>query len=64
MLAGTRLLIVYSHLNSPPVFSVVHVIRSNVLCFVDRCLSFSLYSFDYCVVCPLVPLRYLQTLIK
>ena len=64
MLAGTPLLIVYSHLSSPPVFSVVHVVRSNVLCFVDRCLTFSLFSFDHRVVCPLVPLRYLQTLIK
>jgi len=40
------------HINSPPVFSVVRVIRSLVLfCFVDRCLSFCTFSFGQCVVC-------------
>ena len=34
-------------------FNGVRVIRSLVLfvCFVDRCLSFSTFSFDHCVVC-------------
>jgi hypothetical protein len=58
------------HLNSPPVFSGVHVTRSLVLChvcFVDRCLYFC--SFGHCVVCPSsiygfwLPLWYLQTLL-
>ena len=40
-------------LSSPPVFSGVRVTRSLVLyvCFVDRCLSFCLFTFDHCVVC-------------
>ena len=40
------------HLSSPPVFSGVPVTRSLVLyvCFVYRCLSFSTFSFGYCVV--------------
>jgi len=42
------------HLSSPPVISGFRVTRSLILCvcFVDRCLSFCLFSFDYCVVCP------------
>ena len=41
------------HMSSPPVFSVVRVTRSLVLCvcFVDRCLSFCTFSFGHCVVC-------------
>jgi hypothetical protein len=41
------------HLSSPPVFSGVRVTRSLVLyvCFVDRCLSFCIFSFGHCVVC-------------
>jgi hypothetical protein len=41
------------HLSSPPVFSGVQVTRSLVLCvcFVDRCLTFCLFSFGHCVVC-------------
>ena len=40
------------HLSSLPVCSGVPVTRSLVLCacFVDRCLSFSLFSFGHCVV--------------
>ena len=42
------------HLSSPPVISGFPVTRSLILCvcFVDRCLSFCLFSFDYCVICP------------
>jgi len=47
------------------------VTRSLVLCvcFVDRCLSFCLFSFDHCVVCPALtygfwlPPWYIQTLL-
>ena len=66
--AGTETLPV--HPNLPPVFSGVRVTRSLVLCvcFIDRCLSFSPFSFDHCVVCPSfygfwLPLWYLQTLL-
>ena len=47
------LLTLPDHLSSPPVFSVVRVTRSLVLCvcFVDRCLSLCTFSFDHCVVC-------------
>ena len=53
------------------VFSRVRVTRSLVLyvCFVDRCLSFSLFSFGHCVVCSSqlygfrLSLWYLQTLL-
>jgi hypothetical protein len=40
-------------LRSPPIFSGVCVTRSLVLCvcFVDRYLSFCLFSFGHCVVC-------------
>ena len=36
-----------------PVFSGIRVTRSLVLyvCFVDRCLSLCIFSFDHCVVC-------------
>jgi hypothetical protein len=36
-----------------PVFSGVRATRSLVLyvCFVDRCLSFCIFSFGHCVVC-------------
>jgi hypothetical protein len=39
------------HLSSPPIFGEVRVTRSLVLCvcFVDRCLSFSTFSFGHCV---------------
>ena len=49
--AGTAYL--PEHPSSPPVFSGVRVTRSLVLCvcFVDRCLSFCLFSFGHCVVC-------------
>ena len=44
-LVEQELLTLPEHLNSPPVFSGVRVTRSLVLCvcFVDRCLSFSLW---------------------
>jgi len=35
------------HMNSPRVFSGVRVAR-----FVDYCLSFCLFSFGHCIVCP------------
>jgi hypothetical protein len=55
-----------------PAFSWVRVTRSLVLCvcFVDRCFSFSPYSFGLCVVCYSsiygfwLPLWYLQTLLS
>ena len=48
-----ELLILPMHLNSPLVFSGVHVTRSLVLwvCFVDRYLSFCTFYFGHCVVC-------------
>ena len=62
------------HPSSTPIFSGVRVTRSLVLCvcFVDRCLSFCTFSFDYCVVCPSsiygfslpLSLWYLQSLLK
>jgi len=59
------------YLSSPPVFSGVSITRSLVLyvCFVDRCLSFSTFSFGNCVVCSSsiygfwLPLWYLQNLL-
>ena len=41
-LVGQKLLTLPEHMSSPPVFSVVRVTRSLVLCvcFADRCLSF------------------------
>jgi hypothetical protein len=67
-----ELLTLPEHLSSPPVFSGVRVTRSLVLCvcFVDRCLSFCLFSFGHCVVCSSsiyrfwLPLWYLQTLLN
>jgi hypothetical protein len=52
-LVEQKLLTLPEHLSSPPVFSGVHVTRSLVLfvCFVDRCLSFCIFSFGHCVVC-------------
>jgi hypothetical protein len=40
------------HLSSTPVFSGFRVTRSLVLyvCFVDRCLSFCIFSFGHCVL--------------
>ena len=60
-----------STLPEPPIFSVVRVTRSLVLCvcFVDHSLSFCAFSFGHCVVCSssingfLLPLWYLQTLL-
>jgi hypothetical protein len=60
------------HMSSPPVFSVVRVTRSLVLCvcFVDRCLSFCTFSFGHCVVCSVsiygfwLPRLYLHSLLK
>jgi hypothetical protein len=67
-LVEQELLILPEHLSSPSVFSGVRVTRSLVLyvCFVDRCLSFSTFSFGHCVVCSSIygfwlPLWYLQT---
>ena len=42
-----------AHEFTPVFFSVVRVTRSLDLCvcFVDRCLSFCLFSFGHCVVC-------------
>ena len=70
-LIDQELLTFTEHLSSPPVFSGVRVTRSLVVCvcFVDRCLSFSLFSFGHCIVCPFsiygfwFPLWYLQTLL-
>jgi hypothetical protein len=52
-LTRRELLSLLEHMNSPLVFSGVHVTRSLVLylCFVDRCLSFYTLSFDHFVVC-------------
>ena len=54
-----------------PVFSGVRFTQSIVLCvcFVDRCLSFCVFSFGHCVVCSsliygfLLHLWYLQALL-
>ena len=52
-LVEQELLLLPEHLSSSPVFSRVRVTRSLVLyvCFVDRCLSFCIFSFGHCVVC-------------
>ena len=52
-LVEQELLTIPEHLSSPPVFSGVRVTRSLVLCvcFVNRCLSYCLFSFCHCVVC-------------
>ena len=70
-LVEQELLTLQEHLSSPPVFSGVRVTRSLVLCvcFVDRCLSFCIFSFGRCAVCSSsiygfwLPLWYLQTLL-
>ena len=59
----------HSLFRSTPVFSVVRVTPSLVLCvmFVERCLSVCSFSFGHCVVCPSsicgfwLPFWYLQT---
>ena len=66
-----ELLTLPDHLNSPPAFSGVCVIRSLVLCvcFVDRCLSFLYIFWPFCCMFFLdwrilvTPLWYLQTLL-
>ena len=65
-----ELLTLPEHRSSSPVFSVVRVTRSWVLCvcLVDRFLSFCPFSFGHCAVCPSIygfwlPLWYLKTLI-
>jgi hypothetical protein len=66
----TRRMQLSEHMSSPPVFSVVPVIRSLVLCvsFIECCLFFCPFSFGHCVVCSSsiygfwLPLWYLQTL--
>ena len=52
-LVEKELLTLPEHPSSSPIFSGVRVTRSLVVyvCFVDRCLSFSTFSFDHCVVC-------------
>ena len=51
-LVQQELLTHLEHLSSPPVVSEVRVTRSSVLCvsFVDRCFSFSRFSFGHCIV--------------
>jgi hypothetical protein len=59
------------HLLFVAVFSGVRVTRSLVLCacFVDRCLSFCMFSLGHCVICSSsiygfwLPLWYFQTLL-
>jgi len=48
-----ELLTLLEHLSSPPVFSGIRVTRSLVfyVCFVDRYLSFCLFSFGHSVAC-------------
>jgi hypothetical protein len=70
-LVEQELLTLPEHLSSPPVFSGVRVTRSLILCvcFVDRCLSFSTFSFGHCFVCSSLiyrfwlPLWYFQALL-
>jgi hypothetical protein len=49
-----ELFILPKHLSSPRFFVGLGVTRSLVLCVcvVDRCLSFSPFSFGHCVLCP------------
>ena len=70
-LSSSKTLLKSEHLSSPLAFSGVRVTRSLVsyVCFVDRCLSFCLFSFGHCVVCSLIygfwlPLWYRQTLLS
>jgi hypothetical protein len=67
-LVEQELLTFPEHMSSPSVLSDVRVTRSLDLCvcFVDRCLSFCLFSFGHFVVCPSIygfwlPRWYLQT---
>jgi hypothetical protein len=69
-LVEQELLTLPEYLGSPPVFSGVCVSRSLVLrvCFVDRWLSFCIFSFCQCFVCSSkyglrLLLWYLQTLL-
>ena len=69
-LVEEELLTFPEHLSSPPVFIGVRVTRSlaSCVCFVDHCLSFCLFSFGHCVVCPSIygywlPRWYLQILL-
>ena len=52
-LVEQELLTLPEHLSSPLVFSGVRVTRYLALyvCFVDRCLSFCIFSFGHCAVC-------------
>ena len=52
-LVELELLLFPEHLSPSPVFSGVGVTPYLVICvfFVDRCLSFSTFSFGHCVVC-------------
>ena len=65
-LVEQELLTLPKPLSSPPVFSEVRV---QIVCFVDRCLSFCTFSFGHCVVCSSsiygfwLHLLYLQTLL-
>jgi hypothetical protein len=67
-LVEQELLTFPEHLSSPSVLSDVRVTRSLALCvfFVDRCLSFCLFSLGHVVGCPSIygfwlPRWYLQT---
>jgi len=70
-LVEQELLTLPEHLSSHPLFSGVRVTRSLVLyvCFVDRCLSFCIFSFGHWVVCSSSiyvfdwPFWYLETLL-
>jgi hypothetical protein len=70
-LVEQELLTLLEYLCSLPIFSEVRVTRSLVLyvCFVDRCLSFCIFSFGHCVVYSSsiygfrLPLWILQTLL-
>ena len=55
-----ELLTLPEHMNASRVFGGVRVVRSLVLCVVDRCLSFCYFSFGHCIVC--FDLRLLITL--
>ena len=71
LLVEQELLTLPEHTSSPPVFSGVRVTRSLVLCvcFVDRWLSFCLFSFGHGFVCSSSiyrfwwPLSYLETIL-
>ena len=71
-LVEQELLTLMEHLISSQVFSGVRVTQSLIVCiyFVDRCLSFSPFTFSHCVVCSSsiygfwLSLSYIQTLLK